>query len=42
MNALPTVVETGSVEGGTESRGDGGGDRDARDVPDIREGKDCD
>lgn len=38
MNALPTAVETGSVEGGTESRGD----RDARDMADIREGKDCD
>lgn len=43
MKVLPAAVEAGSVEGGTESRGDGKGDRDARGPPDVRQGKkDCD
>lgn len=41
MNVLPAAMEAGSVEGGTESREDREGDRDARGAPGVREGKDC-
>lgn len=30
------------AEDGTESRGDGGGDRESGVVQDVKEGKDCD